>query len=219
LEYGIGRQMVKLIATLIIMAGCFIGPGPARAEEISLVVLGDSLSAGYQLAPGESFPAQLQAALTRRGHNVDVANAGVSGDTASAALSRLAWAVPEQTDLVIVELGANDALRGISPKDTEKALDEIISSLKKNGARVILAGMLAPPNMGKVFGDMFNAIYPNLAGKHEIALYPFFLEGVATHSELNLADGMHPNAAGVEMITEGILPLVEHALGALQKVK
>lgn len=211
--------MVKLIATCVMLLFTFFNAQTAKAEPVSLVVLGDSLSAGYQLAPGESFPARLQNLLNAAGHQANVVNAGVSGDTASAGLSRLAWAVPEGTGLVIVELGANDALRGIPPEETEKSLDEILSKLQAMGAQVILAGMIAPPNMGEAYGQAFNTIYPRLAAKYQTALYPFFLEGVATNPDLNLADGMHPNAKGVDVIAAGILPLVEEVLDSLQKDK
>lgn len=207
------RNSVKFIAGALIMAlAQFLAIDAAKAENLSLVVLGDSLSAGYQLPQEESFPAQLQAALRKNGHEISVSNAGVSGDTASAALSRLDWAVPQGADIVIVELGANDALRGIDPKETRAALDKIIFRLKANGAIVILAGMRAPPNMGGEFGKAFNAIYPSLAKKHDLALYPFFLEGVAARPELNQSDGMHPNGVGVAVIVTGILPLVERVL-------
>ena len=175
-EYGMMETMVKFIAGFAVALVLLLNPNVSQAQNLSLVVLGDSLSAGYQLPQEESFPAQLQSVLVSRGFEVDVTNAGVSGDTASAALSRLDWAVPDGTKAVIVELGANDALRGVAPGETKKALDSIITKLKAKGARVILAGMLAPPNMGPAFGDEFNAIFPALANKHAVAFYPFFLE-------------------------------------------
>ncbi|MGI9481123.1 MAG: arylesterase [Hyphomicrobiales bacterium] len=211
--------MVKSITGFTAAIWMLLSINVARAENLSLVVLGDSLSAGYQLPQEESFPAQLQAALKHRGFEVDVQNAGVSGDTASAALSRLDWAVPEGTKLVIVELGANDALRGVLPKETKKALDELITRLKGKGARVILAGMLAPPNLGPEFGEAFNGIYPALAEKHGLAFYPFFLEGVVARPELNQADGMHPNGKGVGVIVAGILPLVEEVLTGMKETQ
>ena len=181
--------MVKSITALILLALMFVNSTLANEKPLSLVVLGDSLSAGYGLDAGLSFPAKLQKVLGERGHNVIVENAGVSGDTASGALSRVDWSVPDKTDMVIVELGANDALRGVAPEETGKALANILSRLKQKGASIILAGMIAPPNMGKTFGDAFNGLYPDLAQRFEIDLYPFFLEGVAAVPEFNQADG------------------------------
>jgi acyl-CoA thioesterase-1 len=169
--------------------------------------------AGYQLAPTESYTAQLEAALKEKGHNVTVTNAGVSGDTTTGGLSRIDWSVPDGTDGVILELGANDALRGISPEQTEKNLDTMIGRLKERGIRVLLMGMLAPPNMGGDYADRFNPIYERLAKKHGVPLYPFFLDGVASVSELQLTDGMHPNPKGVATMVERSMPAVESFLG------
>jgi acyl-CoA thioesterase I len=174
---------------------------------------GDSLMAGYELAPGESFPERLQIALRDRGHNVVIENAGVSGDTTSGGLSRLDWSVPDGTDLVVLELGANDMLRGVAPSLTEANLDEMISRLKARGIGVVLAGMLAAPNLGPDYAEAFNAIFPRLAEKHGIPLHPFFLDGVVANSDLLLADGMHPNAAGVDRMVEAALPTIEAAIG------
>lgn len=179
------------------------------AEPVEIVALGDSLTAGYGVGPGEAFPEQLEAALREGGLDVTVANAGVSGDTSTDGLARLEWSVPETADIVIVELGANDALRGIDPDLTRQALDEIVSKLQARGQAVLLAGMLAPRNLGDEYGEAFDAIYPDLAAKHEVAFYPFFLDRVATEASLNQGDGMHPTAAGVARIVEGILPQVE----------
>lgn len=186
------------------------------ASNINVVGFGDSLMAGYQLGPGESFPERLEAALRERGHDVSVANAGVSGDTTSGGLSRLDWSVPEGTDLVILELGANDMLRGIAPDLTERNLDSMIARLKERGIAVVLMGMVAAPNLGTDFAETFNAIYPRLAEKHGVPLYPFFLEGVAADRALLLDDGMHPNAKGVERMVDAALPVIETALSALQ---
>jgi acyl-CoA thioesterase-1 len=186
----------------------------AAAEPIEIVALGDSLTAGSGLLPGEAFPDQLQAALIAKGHEVTVANAGVSGDTAADGLARLEWSVPPEADIVIVELGANDALRGIDPALTRKALSEIVSKVKTRGQAVLLAGMLAPRNLGAGYTRAFDVIYPDLAAEYDVALYPFFLAGVATDATLNQPDGMHPNAAGVARIVEGILPEVEKLVAA-----
>lgn len=182
-------------------------------EPYRIVGFGDSLMAGYELAPGESFPERLQIALRDRGHNVVIENAGVSGDTTSGGLSRLDWSVPDGTDLVILELGANDMLRGVAPSLTEANLDEMISRLKARGIGVVLAGMLAAPNLGPDYAEAFNAMFPRLAQKHDIPLHPFFLDGVAANSDLLLADGMHPNAAGVDRMVEAALPVIEAAIG------
>lgn len=181
----------------------------AASQKPSLVVLGDSLSAGYQLPPGKGFPDRLQAALDERGISVSVVGAGVSGDTTSGGLSRLDWSVPENTDGVLIELGANDALRGLPPETTRKNLETMIEKLQARGTKVMLAGMMAPPNMGADYGDAFNAIYPDLAETYGVTLYPFFLDGVAAQPKLNLSDGIHPNEEGIEVIVKNILPTVE----------
>jgi acyl-CoA thioesterase-1 len=180
----------------------------AEESKPKIVILGDSLSAGYQLAQGEGFPERLQAALKDEGLDVDIIGAGVSGDTTSGGLSRLDWSVPDGTDGVILELGANDALRGLPPKTTRENLDKLITRLKERGIEVLLAGMLAPPNMGETYEKEFNAIFPELSEKHNLLLYPFFLDGVLTKPELLLADGIHPNAKGVNVMTYRILPTV-----------
>ena len=186
----------------------------AAAEPVEIVALGDSLTAGLGLGPGESFPEQLEAALEARGHDVTVANAGVSGDTSTDGLARVDWSVPAEADIVIVELGANDALRGIDPTVTRKALSEIIAKLTGRGQAVLLAGMLAPPNLGAGYTKAFDAIYSDLAAEYHVALYPFFLASVAADTTLNQADGMHPNAAGVSRIVERMLPDVEALVAA-----
>lgn len=181
----------------------------AAAEPVEIVALGDSLTAGLGLDPGQSFPEQLEAALKARGHDVTVANAGVSGDTASAGLARLEWSVPAEADIVIVELGANDALRAIDPAVTRKALSDILGKLTGRGQTVLLAGTLAPPNLGNDYAKAFNPIYPALAAEYGVPFYRFFLAGVVTNPALNQADGMHPNAMGVAKIVEAMLPNVE----------
>ncbi len=171
-----------------------------------VLVLGDSLVAGYGLAAENAFPAQLERALRERGHPVQVINAGVSGDTSAGGLARLDWALADQPDVVIVELGANDALRGIDPDQTRANLDQILKRLHEAGAEVLLAGMKAPRNMGPEYSERFDSIYPDLAAKHTVSLYPFFLEGVAFDPALNLPDGIHPNPRGIAIIVENILP-------------
>jgi acyl-CoA thioesterase I len=183
---------------------------PAAATEI--VALGDSLTAGLGVDPKDAFPAKLEAALKAKGYDVSVLNAGVSGDTSGAALDRLDWAVPENADAVIVTLGANDALRGIDPKQTRASLDAILSVLEGRKLPVLLAGMRAPRNLGADYAAAFDPIYADLAKAHGALLYPFFLDGVAAVANLNQPDGMHPNAAGVDAIVAGILPKVEELL-------
>jgi acyl-CoA thioesterase-1 len=193
-------------------------PLPAFAQEtLRIVALGDSLTAGYGLAPGEGFPAQLQAALREGGHDVEIIDAGVSGDTSTGGLSRLDWSVPEGADGVIVELGANDALRGIPPDLTRQSLDEIVGRLKDRGKAVLLAGMKAPPNMGDDYAGRFDVIYPELAGAHDVVLYPFFLEGVAGNLALNQPDGIHPTAEGIGVIVERMLPKVEELISRIRQ--
>ncbi|MBI1620868.1 arylesterase [Aquamicrobium zhengzhouense] len=186
----------------------------AAAEPYRIVGFGDSLMAGYQLDAGMSFPEKLEVALKAGGHDVVIANAGVSGDTTSGGLSRLDWSVPEDTDLVILELGANDMLRGISPDITEKNLTAMIEGLRARGIDIILAGMIAAPNLGADYGERFNALFPALAEKYDLPFYPFFLEGVVAERKLLLEDGMHPNADGVERMVEGFLPVIEEVLAA-----
>ena len=185
------------------------------AKPIRLAVLGDSLTAGFGLAASDAFPAKLQKALRDKGIAVDVLNAGVSGDTTSGGLARLDWSIPPETEAVIVELGANDALRGVDPAVARKALDGILTRLKARNVAVLLCGMYAPPNYGADYVAKFNGIYPDLAKAHGVPLYPFFLDGVAGEPSLQLEDGMHPNAEGVERMVEAMLPAVEKAIAAL----
>jgi acyl-CoA thioesterase I len=186
--------------------------GVSGAEPLRIVAFGDSLSAGYELPENEGFPKQLEAALKAKGLDVIVENSAVSGDTSSGGLERLDWSIADGTKLVILELGANDALRGIDPALTRSNMDAMITRLKARNIKVVLAGMLAPPNMGEAYAKPFNAIYPELAAQHEIALYPFFMDGVITKSDLKLSDGLHPNAKGVAVIVAGILPIIESEL-------
>ncbi len=193
------------------------GSVAVAARPIKMVVLGDSLSAGYGLPAGAAFPVRLQKALDTKGIKVDMINAGVSGDTSSGGRDRLDWSVPEGTEAVIVELGANDALRGVDPAVTRSALSEILGRLKARGIAVLLCGMLAPPNYGHDYADRFNVIYPELAKAFDVPLYPFFLNGVAADAKLNQADGIHPTAEGVDIIVHNILPSVEALLGTIKR--
>lgn len=184
-------------------------PGAAHSAPLKIVALGDSLSAGYLLPPDASFPVVLQRALKEKGIDVEIVNAGVSGDASTGGLDRLDWSVAEGTQGVILELGANDALRGLDPDLTYKALGEIITRLKARGIKILLAGMRAPPNMGADYQARFDAIYARLAREHEVMLYPFFLDGVAGDAKLNLPDGIHPTAEGVRLVVSRMLPTVE----------
>ena len=185
------------------------------AKPVKVVVLGDSLSAGLGLVASAAFPARLQKALKAKGIEVDMINAGVSGDTTSGGRDRLDWSVPEGTEAVILELGANDALRGIDPKVPRAALTEILTRLQARKIAVLLCGMVAPPNYGADYSARFNAIYPDLAKTFQVPLYPFFLEGVATEAKLNQADGLHPTAEGVDTIVKNIMPTVEAFLSTM----
>lgn len=210
------RFKVAAFHFAVITFGLLFGAvGAAEARTIQLVGLGDSLMAGYQLPPGDGFPAKLETALKAKGVDVAVADAGVSGDTTSGGLSRIDWSVPDGTDGVILELGANDALRGIPPEQTEKNLETMIERLKERKIPIFLAGMLAPPNMGPDYAEKFNPIYKRLADKYQLALYPFFLDGVAAHADLQLDDGMHPNPKGVDVMIEHILPAVIKFVGMI----
>jgi len=207
--FGAVVSLAKILSPAAVFSLAVIAALPARAEPFSIVGFGDSLMAGYDLGPAEGFTDSLQAALRERGHDVTVANAGVSGDTTSGGLSRLDWSVPDGTDLVILELGANDMLRGIEPASTEKNLEEIITRLKARGIGIVLVGMYAAPNLGPDYRQAFDAIYPRLAEKYDLPLVPFFLEGVAGNASLQLADGMHPNAQGIDLMVKNVLPKVE----------
>ncbi len=201
------KAALGFFASLAITA--LLSVNVARAEPVKLVGFGDSLMAGYQLPATDAFPVKLEKALREKGYEVEIANAGVSGDTSSGGLARLDWSIPEGTQGVILELGANDALRGIPPEQTEKNLDAMLTRLKERGIAVLLAGMLAPPNMGPDYGERFNGIYQRMAEKHGVALYPFFLDGVVTKANLQLEDGMHPNSEGVDVMVATILPAAE----------
>ncbi len=223
-SYGNSPRPVQALVTALFVLAAAWGSSPIRAAPatgvpnapLRIVVLGDSLAAGYGLPAGEAFPKRLEEALAAKGHRVAVENAGVSGDTASGGLARVDWSVPDGTDAVIVELGANDALRGIDPRVTRDALDAILHRLGERKIPVLLAGMRAPRNMGRAYVDAFDAIYPTLAEKHGAVFYPFFLDGVAVERSLNQADGIHPTAAGVAVIVSRILPKVEELISRAQ---
>ena len=208
-------QRLAALWTALVVAAAF--PGIASAQQpIKIVALGDSLTAGYQLPESAAFPSQLARALQAKGHKVEIVNAGVSGDTTSGGLARLDWSVPDGTDAVIVELGANDMLRAVDPKVARAALDQIVSRLKKREIQVLLCGMQAAKNLGQDYERAFNAIYPELAAAHGVLLYPFFLDGIAADPKLNQRDGLHPTAAGVEAIVTRIMPKVEELLARVR---
>lgn len=205
------RTLAALTLTLTALQ-----PGSVGAETpkpVTILALGDSLTAGYGLANHEGFTAKLEAALKAKGIAARVINAGLSGDTAAGGLARLDWALEPKPDFAIVELGANDGMRGLDPQETRASLDAILTKLKAKGVPALLAGMYAPPNMGPDFIKTFNGIYPELAAKHGVPLYPFFLDGVAAQPELNLPDGIHPNAKGIDVIVTRILPSVLKLIG------
>jgi acyl-CoA thioesterase-1 len=209
----LANMVFRVLLCNWLVAALTLGATAARAEQpLRIVVLGDSLVAGQGLKQSDAFPAQLERALKARGHTVEVINAGVSGDTTANGLARVTWAVPERTDAVILELGANDMLRGLDPAVAKANLEKIITTVKGGGAEILLAGMFAQRSMGKDYVRSFEGMYPDLAAKHGLILYPFFLDGVATDPKLNLDDGMHPNPRGVAEITKKILPSVEQLI-------
>ena len=208
----------RFIASAVVVWTLVAVAPSSRAENrpLKIVVLGDSLTAGFQLPAAAAFPARLERALTAKGFAVSIANAGVSGDTASGGLSRVAWSVPPGTDAVILELGANDMLRGIDPKVTRASLESIIRTLKSRSVEVLLAGMRAAPNMGPEYRRAFDAIYPDLASSYGLVFYPFFLDGIVTDPKFNLGDGIHPNQAGVDVIVARILPKTEELIARVR---
>jgi len=219
-----GAMMLLFMVLFPVLASPVLAQEPGRDSAhdlrpaaIRLVALGDSLTAGLGLMTQETFPVKLEQAMAQRGIMVAISNAGVSGDTASGGRDRLDWSVPEGSWGVILELGANDALQGIDPEVTRSALSGIIAELQRRGIRVLLCGMLAPPNNGPDYGRRFNAIYPELAEKFKVPLYPFFLDGVAGKPGLNQADGIHPTAAGVDVIVRNISPMVESFLAPARR--
>ncbi len=206
-----------LCALVTMVLAVPVRPARAADQAMQIVALGDSLTAGFGLPAQASFPARLERALAAKGESVSVANAGVSGDTVSAGLDRLDWSVPAGTQAVILELGANDALRGLDPKLTRAALETIIRRLKERHIAILLCGMRAPRNLGDDYVRAFDAIFPDLAKTYDLVFYPFFLDGVATDPALNQADGLHPTAAGVDVIVGRIMPRVQELLTRVRR--
>ena len=204
-----------LAGALLALGMIFFSSVKSQAQTINIVGFGDSLMAGYELPPDEAFPARLEKLLKAKGHDVAITNAGVSGDTTADGLARLDWSVPDGTHGVILELGANDALRGLSPEESRSNLEAMLSRLKERKIPVLLVGMLAPPNMGADDEAKFNPIYGALAKKHRVLLYPFFLDGVAAQAQLQLKDGMHPNGEGTKVMAKEFLPTAEAFLKSL----
>lgn len=211
----INETILHVISTGIsVIALLWVFATPAAAAERPVIVaFGDSLSAGYGLGNADSFPAQLEGELQDRGVDAQVINSGVSGDTTAGGRARLGWSMPADVDLVIVELGANDGLRGVDPGETEANLDAILGALSARNIKILFTGMMAPPNLGREYGDSFNAVFPRLAERYDVTFYPFFLDGVAGDTALNQRDGIHPNAEGVARIVDRITPYVLIALG------
>jgi acyl-CoA thioesterase-1 len=207
------RALVNVLAAILIFASATFSSVTAEsAKPIRIVAFGDSLASGYGLRQSQAFPAQLQKELKARGHNVLVSNGGVAGDTTAAGLARLDWSIGEDVDAVILEFGANDALRGIDPKVTRENLQKIVLKLRERRIPVLLAGMRSPANWGDTYAQDFDAIFPALAKEHELVFYPFFLEGVVLNARLNQNDGMHPNSKGVAEIVRQIIPSVEELI-------
>jgi acyl-CoA thioesterase I len=216
-RYVTGRGPVNVVwLILVILAAGINGIAPAYAKPIKILAFGTSLTQGFNLPPGTDFTAVLQAKLKAKGHDVVITNAGVSGDTSAGGLARLDWALAAPFDGAIVELGSNDALRGLDVADTRANLEAVIVKLKARGIAVLLTGMMAPRNLGSEYGAAFDAVYPALAKKHNLVFYPFFLEGVAAQLSLNQKDGIHPNEAGTQVIVKGMLPTVEKLLAQIK---
>jgi acyl-CoA thioesterase I len=209
-----GRIVAACVA-LVLLLGTAL-PSTAHAEALKLAMLGDSITAGYGLKPQEALPVKLEAALKAAGRDVTIANHGVSGDTTAGGLARLAWMMGDKPKLVLVALGGNDALRGIDPAETERNLDAIIAKLKGEGAAVMLFGMAAPRNFGPEYVKAFDGLYPKLAEKHRIPLYPFLLDGVAMERDLNQPDGIHPNIKGVDVLVSRMAPAIIKAIDGLK---
>ena len=217
--YGAIARAALSAGLSVILTGAVAAAGAsaAAARPIRLLAFGDSLTAGYGLPPGQGFVPKLEAALRKQGHDVTVVDGGVSGDTTSGGLARLDWTLGDGADAVILELGANDMLRGIDPKVPDENLDRMLARFKTKHIPVLLAGMHTPPSMGRDYSDKFDAIYPELARKYDVALYPFFLDGIIGDETLHLPDGIHPNAAGVDVIVEKILPTVDDLLKGVKQ--
>jgi len=216
--FGIASIALLAAAVNAVSAPSAENPGqkPGVDQALRIAVLGDSLAAGYGLTAEEAFPAQLERALLNHGIRAEVLNHGVSGDTSSGGRRRVQWMLRDRPRVVLLELGANDALRGLNPEQLEENLDAILTALGSAGVVPVLAGMRAPRNLGDEYTESFDAVFPRLAKRHKVALYPFFLEGVAGDPALNQADGLHPNSAGVQRIVQGILPLIEAAVNSIR---
>lgn len=217
--YGLPARYFNVlarVASAVVIVWGLSAPASAAAAEQRILALGDSLTAGYGLPADDGFTRQLEAALNEAGVDARVVNGGVSGDTSAGGLARADWLLAEKPDLVIIELGANDALRGLEPSDTRRNIDALVVKVKASGARILLAGMLAPPNLGREYADEFNRVFPAVAKAHKVALYPFFLDGVAADPALNQADGIHPNAKGVSVIVKRMLPALLQTLGEMR---
>ena len=202
------QKICALIFALLVFIIINFALNPVLAAQQRLMVYGDSLVAGYGLNAGEGFPEQLQQALTAAGRDVKVLNAGVSGDTTAGGLARLDWALSDQPDAVMIILGGNDFLRGLDPQQTRENLQQILTRLQAQNIKILLCGMLAPVNLGHVYRQQFDPIYPELAHRFNTGFYPFFLHGVALIPEFNQSDGLHPNEAGVAVVTQSVLPTV-----------
>jgi len=208
-QYGLLRTLVNVTLTLALMT---FASSLSAGQGQTVLMIGDSLTAGLGLSHDQSIPVRLEAALKEQGINARIINAGVSGDTSAGGRSRLQWALSEKPDVVVIELGANDGLRGLDPKATFENLDAMIGAAKRAGTRVLLAGMMAPPNLGAEYSGEFNRVFPALARKHDVTLMPFFLEDVAAVPELNQDDAIHPNEKGVVVIVQNLLPYVRQML-------
>lgn len=214
-------QISAFAAVFQLLVAAITAPVAAAGDTrtLKIVAFGDSLTAGFRLPPKDAFPVKLERALKSKGIDVEIANAGVSGDTTAAGLERLDWAVPDGTDGVILELGANDALRGLDPAKARANLESIIRRIRAKGTSVFLVGMRAPRNLGAEYIAAFDAIFPDLAKQHGLPFYPFFLDKVALRPDLNLDDGMHPNPRGVDVIVKSILPNMKRWLADLAKTR
>lgn len=215
-RYAFKTRVVNVVSALVVLLYTL---SVNAAPKVKILILGDSLTAGYGLSEPDSFPAQLEKALRKDGKSVQVINAGVSGDTTAGGLARLEWSLVAKPHAVVIELGANDGLRGLNPKATAANLDAIVLALARKQIAVLLVGMQAPPNLGRDYEAEFNGIYQRIATKHKIALYPFFLAGVAAHKNLNQADGIHPNVDGVEIIVKKMLPEIKRLISQARKIK
>jgi acyl-CoA thioesterase-1 len=211
------RHSMRLYGAIIVAFFVALIAAPVSAQPVRIVAFGDSLLAGFGLKANESFPAQLENALKKRGHEVQITNAGVSGDTTTGGLSRLDWSIQDGTEAVILVLGANDMLRGMEPELARKNLDAMIKRLKERKIEVLIGGMRAAPNLGADYAAKFDSMYAELAKEHDILIYPFFLDGVAGERELNLNDGIHPTPKGVNLIVERIMPSVESLIERVKK--